>query len=99
MIVNYMESMVDTVLKNEFTLSPEKYTDICRCDSCIAFIKATALNNLTPFYVTSVTGEIYGEYRHKEIQNLSDVMVAVAKGIEALRAAPSHPPVQATAHL
>jgi len=55
------------------------------------------LNHLSPFYVTTVTGEIYGEYRHKEIQNLSDVMVAVAKGIEALRAAPVHQPVQAAA--
>lgn len=98
MIMNYMETMVDNALNNEFDQSPALYADICHCDSCIALVKATALNSLPPFYVTTLAGEVYGEYHHKETQNLSDVLVAVAKGVQALRAAPPHPPVQATAN-
>lgn len=81
-----MQTLVDKVLADELAASPEKYVDICQCPYCLAAVKAAALNELKPFYVTTVAGEVFGEYRHKELQNLSDVLVAVAKGVEALRA-------------
>lgn len=90
MVENYMAGMVERVLKTELTENPASYTDVCQCPSCIAHIKAIALNELPPFYVTTVAGEVYGEYRHKEQQNLSDVMVAVARGVEATRGLPCH---------
>lgn len=90
MISNYMETMVDNVLQGELRDNPQRYTDVCQCPACIARIKAVALNLLPPFYVTSVAGEVFGEYRHKELQHLSDVVVSVARGIEALRAENPH---------
>lgn len=90
MIQNYMETLVANVLKNELKDNKEKYNDICRCHACAAFIAATALNNLPPFYVTRVLGEVYGEFRSKVPQNHSDILVAVGKGMEALKQQGGH---------
>lgn len=89
-ISNYMETMVNKVLMEELRDHAANYTELCLCPSCIACAKATALNLLPPFYVTSAAGEVFGEYRHKELQHLSDVVVAMAKGLEALRSLPPH---------
>ena len=90
MVKNYMEKLVDDTLKKELLDNRDSYPLICLCPDCILEIKATALNSLTPFYVTCVAGEVFGEYRSKDIQNLSDVVVAVTKGIEHLIATSPH---------
>ncbi len=90
MVKNYMEQLVSDTLKKELTDNRDAYPLICFCPECILEIKATALNILSPFYVTCVAGEVFGEYRSKEIQNLSDVVVAVVKGIEQLIATHPH---------
>lgn len=86
MVKNHIESLVNDVLKNELVDHPDQYRDICLSPPCIMRIKTTALNLLKPFYVTCIAGEVYGEYHGKDSQNLSDVAVAVAKGIEELLA-------------
>lgn len=88
MVHNYMETLVSTALKNELAENPEKYTDVCQSPRCIAFIEAVALNHLKPFYVTGVAGTAFGEFKSKEYQHMSDVMVAIGKGIEELKRAP-----------
>lgn len=80
-----METLVREGLQKELNDNPHKYEDLCRCPSCMAAIQAVALNELPPFYVTGVAGEVYGEYRNKDLQNYSDILVAIAKGIEAVR--------------
>ncbi|MDL2293234.1 late competence development ComFB family protein [Ruminococcaceae bacterium OttesenSCG-928-D13] len=82
MIQNYMEVLVDNALNKELSLHPEKYDTLCRCPACMAQVRVSALNELAPFYVTCVTGEVYGEYRSKELQYQSDVLVAVGRGVE-----------------
>ncbi len=69
-------------MEAELTDHPEKYYRLCKCPACIAAVQAAALNHLKPFYVTGMAGEVFGEYRNKELQNYSDVLVAVAKGME-----------------
>jgi hypothetical protein len=39
-----------------------------------------------------VAGEVFGEYRHKELQCQSDVLVAVGVGLKAILALPRHQP-------
>lgn len=90
MVHNYMETLVTNALNSEFRDNPEKYVDVCHCPSCVAIIKAQALNYLAPFYVTGTAGEVYGEYRSKDLQRLSDVMVALGKGIEVLNTLDVH---------
>lgn len=87
MVVNYMESLVSEVLARELEENSHKYAhfkDLYQSPSCRAAVEAYALNELVPFYITGVKGEVYGEYRSKENQNYSDILVAVAKGIEAV---------------
>lgn len=92
MVQNYMETLVNNVLSAELAENPEKYADICQCPACLADVKCVALNSLPPYYITTLAGEVYGEYESKDLQKLSDVLVAVAKGIEAVRAAGAHSP-------
>ncbi len=90
MVHNYMETLVKDMLNEELAANPQKYTDICQCPLCLARIKTTALNNLNTFYITTMAGEVYGEYASRENQNLSDIMAAIGKGIAALTANPIH---------
>lgn len=48
MVKNYMEVLVDEILKEII-----KNYDICKCDDCIDDIKSIALNNLSPMYFLS----------------------------------------------
>ena len=94
MVQNYMETLVTKALNKELTDHPEKYTDLCQCPSCLALVKATALHQLDPFYVTCVAGEVYGEYLSKENQSQSDVMVAIGRGIDTAVREGHHPAAQ-----
>lgn len=90
MVQNYMETLVDNALKSEFRDHPDKYVSVCKCPSCIAYIKATALNDLAPFYVTSLAGEVFGEYQNKGLQQMAEVLVAIGKGMDALERLDPH---------
>ncbi|MDL2252574.1 late competence development ComFB family protein [Ruminococcaceae bacterium OttesenSCG-928-I18] len=82
MVKNYMQEQVAVMLEEELEDHGEKYKELCQCPACIAAVQAAALNHLPPFYVTCVAGEVFGEYRNKELQNYSDILVAIAKGVE-----------------
>lgn len=85
MVKNYRQDQVEKVLQDELADHAEKYQDLCQCPACLAAVQAAALNHLKPFYVTGLAGEVFGEYQGKELQNYSDVLVAVAKGVEETR--------------
>lgn len=85
MLKNYMEEFVDQHLPNIFLESPEEYADICQCPECMLRMKAEALNNLPPFYVTCKVGEVYGEYAStKELQKKVNMLAVIAKAIMAV---------------
>ena len=56
--------------------------NICRCNECIDDIKAKALNNIKPHYVTGKIGEVYSEYNMLDYQNSTTIVMEVAKAIE-----------------
>ncbi|MEL7649255.1 MAG: late competence development ComFB family protein [Sedimentibacter sp.] len=81
MITNYMEEIVknqlDGILKSETA-----YKDVCRCEHCMDDIKAKALNNLKPYYITTKKGEVFAEYSSLETQHQAEVIAEVIKAIE-----------------
>ena len=90
MVKNYMETLVEDTLQKELSENSNQYPGLCLCPSCIAAIQASALNHLKPFYVTCIAGEVFGEYHSKELQNLSDVLVAVVNGIQEVLQTSEH---------
>lgn len=86
MLKNYMEDLVDLWLPRVFRDNPDKYADVCKCAACIAQIKREALNRCKPFYVTGKAGEVYGEYKLREMQYQTDLVVAIGSAIEAVSA-------------
>ncbi len=80
MVYNYMETLVDTCL-NEI-LKKGDYKELCRCEQCTDDIKALALNNLKPFYITGERGRVFGEYTtSKDIQLKLDVYTELTKAV------------------
>lgn len=86
MIKNYMEDLVDLWLPRVFRDNPDKYAGVCKCPECIAKIKKEALNRVKPFYVTGKAGEVYGEYKLREMQYQTDLVVALGVAIEVVHA-------------
>lgn len=82
MVQNMMEQAVSDNLNKELAENAHKYTQLCQCPACIAVVQANALNHLKPIYVTGMAGQVFTEYRNKELQNYSDILVAIAKGVE-----------------
>lgn len=83
MIKNYMEDVVNQIL-NDLLEKDEQYKNVCRCEKCLDDIKAKALNNIKPFYVTGKTGEVFGEYKMREFQNTTNIVMEVTKAIECI---------------
>lgn len=79
---NYMEDMVDECLAAVLRKQPQSAG--CTCSRCMARIKVEALNRLPAFYVTGKLGEVYGEYRMKEQQYHTDIMVALSCAMETV---------------
>ncbi|QSX06337.1 late competence development ComFB family protein [Sedimentibacter sp. zth1] len=89
MIKNYMEVMVAEIL-TDLLNNNKAYKDICKCEVCIDDMMAKALNNITPFYITSKKGKIYGEYFIKEKQNIAHLITEVVKAIDCVSKNPRH---------
>lgn len=89
MIKNYAEVLVERTLDNLLKNNPE-YANICRCDECLNDIKAKALNNIKPCYVTGKIGEVYSEFDMLEYQNSANIVMEVAKAIVHINANIKH---------
>ncbi len=83
---NIMEDKVTEIanllLKNE--------QDICTCDRCKLDVMALALNQVTPKYVVTSTGELYGKANMMTSQSDADIMTAVTKAIDIVKQNPRH---------
>lgn len=81
MIINYAELCAKKTLETLLKTDPV-YSDICKCEHCMDDILAKALNNITPSYITSKTGEVYAEYNSLDTQNNVEVVREIVKAIE-----------------
>ncbi len=89
LVKNFMEELVDQILM-DLLENNEDYKHVCRCECCINDIKAIALNNIKPFYITGKKGEVYGEYYIREFQNNTNIIMEVVKAIERVNSNKSH---------
>lgn len=82
---NYME---DVVMQNLVSVMTQ--TGACTCEVCQMDITAIALNNLKPYYVVTKEGGIYARTAELATQFHADVVSAIIKGIEIVKARPRH---------
>ncbi len=80
MVRNYMEFLVDMYFESVIN-GNEAFKDICKCEKCEEDVKARALNQLKPYYVTSKKGEVFAEYANLQTQYKADVFGALTKSI------------------
>ncbi|MBU5590347.1 late competence development ComFB family protein [Clostridium sp. MSJ-4] len=78
MIKNYMEVFVDNTLSEVI----KKYKNICKCHYCLEDIKAIALNNLKPIYVSTKDGDLYTRINELEFQFKTDIVKELTFAIE-----------------
>lgn len=81
MIKNYMEVLVDKCL-HEFTETHPQYIDVLSNEKNLDDIRAKALNQLQPLYVTQLKGEVFGEYFPLQVQNKADIRKACIIALE-----------------
>lgn len=80
MIKNYMEILVDSLLR-EITGS---YT-ICQCEDCLDDIKTIALNNLPPMYFLSSAAEEEKTAFILDRQRRISVLAKVIEAVEVVK--------------
>ncbi len=86
MVRNYMEEIIDDMLP----LVLDKYTDICKCEKCIEDVKALALNNFKPLYVSSEKGVLYSKINKLTFQFKTDVLNQLVQAVDKVSKNPNH---------
>lgn len=84
---NYMEELVWQTLREIIALNKVK---VCDCDRCLLDIVAIALNDLTPQYTVSESGEIYKKASLLNSQEQAKVIAAVTSAIMQVNEQPRH---------
>lgn len=83
---NIMEDIVDerldVILKN---------MDCCKCEQCVADMKALALNTIKPKYANTNNGELFSRVDALLLQNSIDIDISISKAINLVASMPNHP--------
>lgn len=85
---NYMEDVVDIVLPK--ILQSDNYLNQCTCQQCINDMKAIALNNIKPRYVSTEKGSVLSKANMFSIQSETDVTQALIEAIKIVNKLPRH---------
>ncbi|MGM0379371.1 MAG: late competence development ComFB family protein [Bacillota bacterium] len=85
-IHNFMEVAVEKLLPRVL----KSYPGVCTCDKCMTDIKAIALNNLKPKYVSTEKGELYSKVDGMSNQFEVDIEKEIVKAIEIVKENPRH---------
>ena len=85
-IHNFMEVAVEKLLPSLL----KSYPKVCTCDRCMSDIKAIALNNLKPKYVSTEKGELYSKVDGMSNQFEVDIEKEIVKAIEIVKENPRH---------
>ncbi len=72
-----MEIMVDRMLPQVL----DGYEHICKCSECIDDMKALALNNLKPLYVTTTAGGVFAKLNEMHEQFNTDVITQLMESV------------------
>ena len=88
MIKNFMETLVDQAMAS-LQKNDQNFFN-CNCEECLDDIRAIALNNIKPNYVTGRAGEIFAKFANKDFQNRADITVEVVKAKQLVSQKPHH---------
>ena len=82
---NYMEDIVEDNLDSVL-----RSAGCCACEACRLDVKAWALNQLKPVYVVSEKGGMFAKLNEMTLQFNTDVIAAIAGGINVVNQRPRH---------
>lgn len=85
-VFNIMERVVD----DHFEAVMKKFPGACRCQQCLSDIKALALNNLKPHYVSSDKGGVFERVNTSDMLVKVDVLRAMTEAAEKVTSNPRH---------
>ncbi|MCR5175788.1 MAG: late competence development ComFB family protein [Anaerovibrio sp.] len=85
-VKNVMEIIVDTNLDSALN----SMHDVCRCEKCIADIKAIVLNKMKPMYVSTHMGEVIGKLQVLDPHKRVEFLCCVNEAVEKVRNNPHH---------
>lgn len=84
-VVNIMEKIISEKLDLQL-----KDCDCCKCNECRQDMLAYALNSVSPKYVNSAKGELFGRIDSSKMQNSVDIDIAIARAINVVSSSPKH---------
>lgn len=85
-ITNVMERIVDENMEGVI----KEYPDQCRCEFCLADIKALALNKLRSKYVTTAKGNAMVRISSSDVTEQVRVIQAITEAVEIVSKKPRH---------
>ena len=85
-VTNIMEMVVD----EQFPVVMQNFPGACCCKQCLSDIKALALNNLKPHYVSSDRGNLFERINTSDMIVKVDVLRAMTEAAEKVTRNPRH---------
>lgn len=85
-VKNVMEMFVDQNLNSILDEIP----GVCRCEQCVADIKAIVLNSMKPRYVSSSRGEIISKLSAFGQDNKVELLYVVKDAVDKVKSNPHH---------
>lgn len=90
MLKNYAEVAVEEVFEGLLKDYLKSNPGTCVCDSCREDMKALAMNNIPPHYVSTDKGTIFKQVSFDLIGGKAQVTSAIISAIRAVGANPRH---------
>ncbi|WP_407400713.1 late competence development ComFB family protein [Anaerovibrio sp.] len=85
-VKNVVEIFVDQYLDKTLDNIP----GVCRCEQCVADIKAITLNSMKPKYVSSSRGEVLSKLKAFDQGNQVELLCIVKKAADMVMTNPHH---------
>ena len=85
-VVNLAEAVID----DEIPGVMENFPGACRCDRCLADIKALSLNHVTPHYIAVVDGDVRRQADMVDIGTRMDIIRIITRAVIKVSRNPHH---------
>ena len=83
-------NVIEMVVDEQFPVVMQKFPGACCCVQCLSDIKALALNNLKPHYVSSDRGNLFERINTSDMIIKVDVLRAMTEAAEKVTRNPRH---------
>lgn len=83
-------NVIEMVVDEQFPVVMQKFPGACCCVQCLSDIKALALNNLKPHYVSSDRGNLFERINTSDMIVKVDVLRSMTEAAEKVTRNPRH---------